>query len=118
MQEYVLGFDVSVDDVVIMHELDSMTDLPDHIFGFVFSETPLFLERGISIASTARLQNQIQKFLITEKSIELDDIRMVKKTLDFYFADQLIEKFGLSVEDLLWDALQRHHHLRILMPEL
>lgn len=118
MQENVLGFDVSVNHIIIMHKLNCMANLSHHTFSSFFSKTALFLECGIGIASTARFQYQVQKFLITEKSIELNYVRMVKKTLNFDLADQLVHKFGLTLEDLLRDALQRHHHLRILVPEL
>jgi hypothetical protein len=41
MKEDVLGFDIPMYDITVMHELHRMTGLIDHASGLFFRKTPL-----------------------------------------------------------------------------
>ena len=47
MQQYVLRFDISVDNIVVVHELHSVADLPEISLDPVLWESGLFLQAGV-----------------------------------------------------------------------
>jgi len=52
MQKYILRFDITMNDIMIMHVLYSMTDLFEIFSHFLFIETDLFFETSVQIATT------------------------------------------------------------------
>ena len=115
MKKNILGFYVSVNDVLIVHKLNCMTHLFDHFANFFLSETALFPERRVDISSTARLQNKIEMILITEESIELNNVRMVKEALNFNLSNELVYKSCLSLENFFRDFLEGADKINFFM---
>lgn len=87
MKQNVLWLDISVDDVTVMHELYSMTNLPHHTPHLLFVKSSLLAQRSIDVASAAGFQDKVEVFLVTEEGVELHYVGMIQKALYFYFSD-------------------------------
>lgn len=89
MVDDVLGLKVAVDDLALVHVVQSSADLLDDDFGHFLSELPLLLEEGVELPRGAELLHQVDVLLVGEEGVELDDVGMVQKRLDFYLTYQL-----------------------------
>jgi len=69
MKQNVLGFNISMNYIAIMHKLNSMTNLSDHPSHSLLCKTTLFPQRRIDISSAAGFENEIKIILVTEKGI-------------------------------------------------
>lgn len=75
--------------IILMHILNSKTDLP-HIFPHSpFRKSTDFLHVVVKILAKARLKDQISAVLVNEEVIQPDYVRMVQETLNFDLSDQL-----------------------------
>ena len=83
MKQDVLRLDITMDDIAVMHELNSMADLSDHTPYFFLRKTALFLQGRINVAPTAWFENEIKVVFVAEESIELDNVGVIKITLYF-----------------------------------
>lgn len=99
MHEDIFWFDIPVDDVTVVHKLDGVAHLFENIASFFFWESSLFLKIAVDVATAAQLEDEVEIFLISEVRVELDDVRMVQKTLDFYLPNQLINELLLTFEN-------------------
>lgn len=106
MEEDVLGLDVTMDDVTVVHELDDMADLLDNPAHFLLSEPSLIAEAGVDVSAAAELEHEVEVFLIGEVGVELHDVGVVEVALDLDLADQLVYVL-LGLEYLLGDLLER-----------
>jgi len=59
MEQDVLRLEISVNDVVIVHVLNSCANLPDILLGCFLRNSTIFLQILIKIFAQARLQDQI-----------------------------------------------------------
>ena len=106
MKQNVLGFDIPVNNILIMHELNCMANLLHHFSHLLFSKTAILPQRCIDISTAAWLKDQVKMVLVTEESVELDYVGMIQKTLDFYLSNQLVYESRLAFKYLLGDFLQ------------
>ena len=106
MQQNVLGFDIPVYHVLIVHELDSMADLLHHLADLFFDKSALFSQRGVHIATEARLKDQVQVFLVAEEGVQLDYVGVVQEALDLHFSDKLVYEAGLAFKYFFGDFFQ------------
>ena len=77
MKENVFGFEVSVNDIVAMHILDSRAYLPNVLFHSLLGHLSIGLKVLIQIFAEARLKNQVNLSLVNKKVVQLDDIGMI-----------------------------------------
>ncbi len=77
MEEYVLRFDVSMDDVVVVHELHSVADLFQVPFDSVLGKPDLFFQAAEQVASTAVLHHEVDVVKVVEKAVKVDDVGVV-----------------------------------------
>lgn len=115
MKQNVLGFDIAMNDITVMHELNCVADLTDHSSDFLFRKTALFFERRVYIASTARLQDQIKVILVAEKGIKLNNVGMIKIALNFDLSNELIDETGFSFKYFFGDFLERTNEFHLFM---
>lgn len=115
MEEDVLGLDVTMDDVAVVHELDGMADLLDNPAHFFLSEPSLAAEAGVYVSAAAELEHEVEVFLIGEVGVELHDIGVVEVALDLDLADKLVYVL-LGLEYLLGDLLERTQEVGGLVP--
>ena len=78
-----------MNDITIMHELDSVTDLFDDFSHLLFLISALVLQLAVDVTTEAEFENQVEIVLIRKESIQLHDIWVIKVALYFYFSDQL-----------------------------
>lgn len=106
MEEDVLGLDIAVDDIAVVHELDGVADLLDDSAHLLLSKPPLAAEAGVDVAAPAELEHEVEVVLVGEVGVELHDVGVVEVALDLDLADQLVDVL-LGLEDLLGDLLER-----------
>ena len=103
MQQNVLRLDISVYDVTVVHELDSVTDLPSYASDSLLLEPAGLPERVIDVSIQTRLEDEVEMVLVLEKGVELDDVRVVQVALNFDLSRQLVDKAFSPLEYLLWN---------------
>lgn len=95
MEEYILGFEVAMEYVVILHVLYCMAHLLDDASDFILWESALQPEVLVEGARRAQLHEKVEVCLVCEDGVELHDVGVVQEALDFYLADPLGEHFGV-----------------------
>jgi hypothetical protein len=85
--EDVFGFDIPMDDIAIMHELNGMANLLYHTLYLLFRKSSLAPQVVVDVASATELEDQVEVLLVREEGVELHDVWVVQVALDFDFAD-------------------------------
>lgn len=67
MKKYVFRFDIAMDNITVMHELDCMGNLLYDASYFLLGKSAFTSKVVVDIASTAQLQNQVKVLLIREE---------------------------------------------------
>lgn len=107
-----------MNDITIMHELDSVTDLFDDFSHLLFLISALVLQLAVDVTTEAEFENQVEIVLIRKESIQLHDIWVIKVALYFYFSDQLGDKLHFPHENSLWYFFQCEQEVSCLVPTL
>ena len=96
--EQVLWLDIPVNDLLGVQVLQCLDDLVNVVSGPYLIEPPLwsFHELLVYLASSGKLQNQIDFLLIPEEAVESADIFMPEMTLDLDLSAKLVLNFGLD----------------------
>ena len=92
MDENVFGFDVSVDDVVVVHELYGVADVFGEVFSFLLNEASFFFEVVVEVASGAVLEYEVDVCVIVKEGVELHYVGVVEVALYFDLSDQLADE--------------------------
>lgn len=103
MEKNVFWFDIPMNNITIMHKLDSMANLPNYSSYNFLAKPPLFSQRSVYISSTTGFQNEVQMILVMKKGIKLDNVGVIEVTLDFDFPHQLVDKPSFSLEYFFGD---------------
>jgi hypothetical protein len=90
VKEDVFRFEVAVDDVVYVHVLNCLANLPDVLSDHFLRHLTGFLQVLVKILSQTGLEHKTGTFLIDEEVIEFDDVGVVDKTLNFDFSYELV----------------------------
>jgi hypothetical protein len=69
MKEYILRFDIAMEYIVIVHELNGVADLLDHIADPLLPEPALVLEVVVEVAGVTELHQQIEIVVLHEHRI-------------------------------------------------
>lgn len=77
MKQNVLGFQISMYDVVIMHVLNCMADLLDYISDFLFAKPALGSKMLVEASGRAEFHYEIEMVLVCENRVELDDVGVI-----------------------------------------
>lgn len=102
MEKNVFRFDVSVNDIVVMHKLNCMAHLLNDVLHSLFRKTAFLAHRCVDVASTARFEDEVEMVLVAEEGVKLGDIGVIEKALDFDLSDQLVDEPEFSFKYFFW----------------
>lgn len=111
MKENVLGLEIPMNDVIVVHELKGVTDLPDDGFDLSLSQYFLPSQVSVKISRKAQFQYQINMGLVREKCIKLHYVRMVQVKLNLNFPHQLNDH--ILVENLSVNNFERTYEFAL-----
>ena len=77
MQQDVLGLEVSVQDIVLMHMLYPLANLLDIFSHYLLRESANFLQILIKVLTQTGLKDEIGSLFINEEVIEVDNMRVI-----------------------------------------
>lgn len=69
MEQDVFWFEVTVDDVVVMHVFNCSADLPDVLFYCLLVHSTVLLQILVEILTETGLHNQIGRVLVDEEVV-------------------------------------------------
>lgn len=90
MEDNVLSFNVSVNDVHLMKVTNSTAYLSDDGFNIILWKWALFLNFFIKISWATKFHKEINCFLSGESWVEFDDVWMIKFEMNFHFFDKTL----------------------------
>lgn len=97
MEDDVLGLQVPVDDLALVHVVQRPADLLHDDLGHLLGELALLLEEGVELPRGAQFLHQVDVFLVREEGVELHHVGVVQKRLDLYLPHQLHQQLRLHV---------------------
>jgi hypothetical protein len=120
-QHYVLQLDVPVNYFVTVHVVHTLGHLAHHNRCRFLGKRTSVLKKVEQWTVTGELQQQIDVYLVAEEIVELDEVRMVERTLDFDLPGQLLDCLFVflsrSTEKITFvDDLQRPDEACFPMP--
>ena len=116
MEEDVFGFEVSVQNIVVVHVLNSVADLLDDAFNFLLREPALEFQILVEAAGRAELHEKVETGLVGEEGVQLDDVGVVQKTLDLYLPHSLGQHSRVVGEYCARDLLECAEEVRPFVP--
>jgi hypothetical protein len=116
LKQNVLRLDVSVNDVIIVHEIDGVRYLSGDASHFIFGELLFLLEVSVEVASEAVFEHEVKVFLVVEEGVELSDVGVVQKALNFYFSNELSDVTHVVCEEAFLDFLEGTDEVGKLVP--
>ena len=98
MEDDVLGFEVSVDDLIFVHVIEGFEALLDDVFGKGFGKFAFFFQVVVELAGVTQFKHEVDEFVVAEKCVQLDDVGMGEEALDLDFADELNQEFLIDFQ--------------------
>jgi hypothetical protein len=95
----VFGFDVAVDDFVLMQADESINHLSSVAAALPFSELAMLFEYLIQLTTRRIFKDKINSTLVMKESVHPQNIGMFEMGLNLYFSSNLWDNVG--VENLL-----------------
>lgn len=96
---------------MVMHKLNCMTYLFQIPLNTILSKAYLFSKQTIEIASTTVLHHQINMVIVIKERVEMDDIGMLKETLNLYLSNELIYVAEVASKDPFGNFFDGTHKL-------
>ena len=84
-----------MDYIVVVHVFDSVADLFYDRSDLVLRHRTSVFEVLVEVAAPAQLHQKVEVVVLYKGRIELNDVGMVQKTLDFYLPDSLKEHLAV-----------------------
>jgi hypothetical protein len=109
----VLGLEVAVDDLALVHVVQRAADLLHDHLGHLLGQLALLLQQRVELPRVAQFLHQVDVLLICEEGVEFHDVRVVQEGLDLDLSHQLDQQLRLHVA--LADPFQRAHEPRLLV---
>mmetsp|Transcript_88888 Transcript_88888/g.252010 ORF Transcript_88888/g.252010 Transcript_88888/m.252010 type:complete len:512 (-) Transcript_88888:29-1564(-) len=113
-QEEVLGLQVAVADVHLVHVVDGPEYVLHHDRGLDLGEVARLDDPVEELAAGAELHDQVEAPVVLERLVQLDDVRVVHQLHDGYLPLELLEVLHLR----LGDRLDGTGGARLLVPGL
>ena len=110
MKKYILRFQISMQNIIVMHVLNCMTDLLNYHPDLLFRKTPLIFQVLIQISFCTKLHQKIQIAFLYKNRVELNDIRMIQKRLNFnlsYYLHNNLRIFDNLILRYLLQSIQK-----------
>lgn len=105
MDDYILWFDITMNDTKWMYFVNCLTYLLYYWCDFILCHRLWSFQLMKKLSSCSYLENDIDVVFIIKISIHFDDIRMIKIELDFEFPYELLDNIFL-LDKLLLDHFQ------------
>lgn len=105
MDDYILWFDITMNDTKWMYFVNCLTYLLYYRCDFILCHRLWSFQLMEKLSSCSYLENDIDVVFIIKISIHFDDIRMIKIELDFEFPYELLDNIFL-LDKLLLDHFQ------------
>ena len=86
----ILQFDVTMNNLSLVHIVNSLNDLPHQDRCRFLAKMMTFLKQIVKMTITSQFQEKIDILLITEEIVKFNEIRVIQKCLDFYLPYQLL----------------------------
>ena len=114
VHEQVLGLEVAVDDVLLVHELQPLRHLPDYVHRLLLRQLAFLLDL-LEGAVGQQLQHEVEVVLIVEISVEGGAVAVVEVGLQLDLPDYVL--LHLRLPDALFRHLLYHaHEAQLLLP--
>ena len=113
-QGYILRFNVSVQNLMTMHKVDSFKQIANYVARAFLSQCLATWNYIVKLSIAAELHDDIEILLITEIPIILDDIWMIEETLYFEFTNELYQKVIFD-DTLFVHRFEGHDHTRVYL---
>jgi hypothetical protein len=88
-EDYVLWFDVAVQDLVLVHLLEGGEEVADDEGGGLFGEGLSLGDEVEELSVAAQFHDDVDVELVVEVAVDLDDVGVVQVALYLQFADEL-----------------------------
>ena len=111
-QDDVLGFDVPVENVRVVHVAESLADLPHLLRDLFFGHSSFTSDAAVEGPFLHVLHHDVEVESITEKAVNLDDVGMVRVEIYLQLHHELV-KHQLNV--LFLDLLDGHQKSTLFM---
>lgn len=111
MEKDVLGFEVPMYDIIVMHKLKSIADLANDGLYFRLSQDLLPPQIRIEIARKTQFQHQVNVRFVWEKGVQLYDIGMIQVKLNLDLPHKLNDHW--LVQYLPVDNFQRTYKIAL-----
>jgi hypothetical protein len=95
MKKNILRFEISVQDVIVMHVFNSIAHLLDHQSNLILIKSANCLQARVQVSRKAKLHEKIKVIIFNKDRVELDDVRMIKVTLNLYLSNYLSQIFWI-----------------------
>lgn len=92
-QDYILKFDISMNNLMFMHVADSFQHLSCNNRSSLFRQRFMSLKQLKQMPVFSQLQQQVNVRFVTEKGVEFDQVGVGQERLDFDLADELVQGF-------------------------
>ena len=107
VEEDVFGLDVAVDDLLGVHVLEALADLPQVAGGLRLCHLALLLHLHQRTVGHG-LKHQVDVGLVAEAAEQRGEVPVLQEGLDLYLPQQML--LHLHLGDLLLLQLLQHHH--------
>ena len=114
-KHYVFGLNVSVENLMPVHETDSVEEVADDEGGTFLGQGLAGGDDVVELSVGAEFEDGVEVVLVAEEAEGLDDVGVVEEGLDLEFPDELHQQVVLQ-DLLLVHHLQRHDHPRVDLP--
>ena len=111
-QDYILRFDVSVKDRVVMHFFQAKADILQFLNGVTFSQSLLLLDQIIQTSTFHVLHDDVKMTGVIKETIQFDNIRMINVKLNLDLVDKLVKHVFYL---LFWNLFDGHQHFGFLV---
>lgn len=111
----VLGLDVAVQNLVPVHQPDSVEQVADDEGGGFFGEGLSAGDDVEELSVAAELHDDVEVLVVAEVAVDPDDVGVVEEALDLQLPHELHQEV-VPQDPLLLDHLQPHDHPRPDLP--
>ena len=116
MEEYILSFDIPVDNIMFMQIFDCLRNLFNVLFYLFLHHTVILILAHVleQISAEAGLEKEIDVVLINKELIDVYDVWVVEKALYFDLSNKLIKT--ILIQEGSIDHLQAIDEIGSLVP--
>jgi len=100
MVDGIFRLEISVDDLVLVHVVQSPAYLLNNISGHVLRDFSFFLQKIIQLTRVAKFKHEVNVFAVREEVVHFHNVRVIQEGLDFYLSHQLNHQLAADLRFL------------------